>query len=82
MCIRDRLLRVNYIQLQRKNNNIHGLIIKTKTILGFKVSQIQVNIIMMCASQSKKLIIGFGFYAKIEIYNNPVICNEIIIIFY
>ena len=31
------LLRVNYIQLQRKNNNFHGLTIKTKRILGLKL---------------------------------------------
>ena len=43
------LLRVNYIQLQRKSNNFYGLTIKTKIILGLKLSQIQVHISMKCA---------------------------------
>ena len=46
------LLRVNYIQLQRKSNNFHGLTIKTKRILGLKLSQIQVHMIMTCALQN------------------------------
>ena len=40
------LLRVNYIQLQRKNNNLHGLTIKTKRIFGLKLGKIQSNSIM------------------------------------
>ena len=39
-------LRVNYIQLKRTNNNFHGLKIKTKRILGLKIEQIQVQIIL------------------------------------
>ena len=50
------LLRVNYIQLQRKSNNFHGLTIKTKRILGLKIGQIQVHIIMTCACFGKILV--------------------------
>ena len=46
------LLRVNYIQLQRKSDNFHGLTVKTKRILGLKLGQIQVHIIMTCALHS------------------------------
>ena len=43
------LLRVNYIQLQRKSDNFQELTIKkTKRILGLKLGQIQVQMIMMC----------------------------------
>ena len=45
-------LRANYIQLQRKNYNFHGLTIKTKMILGLKLGQIQVHIIMTFALRS------------------------------
>ena len=41
------LLHVNYIQLQTKSNNFHGLTVKTKWILGLKPVQIQVQTIMM-----------------------------------
>ena len=40
------LLRVNYIQLQRGSNNFHGLTIETKRILGLKLVEMQVKIIM------------------------------------
>ena len=43
------LLRVNYIQLQRKSKNFHGLRIKTKRILGLILVQIQAHIYMTCA---------------------------------
>ena len=46
---RSLLLRVNYIQLQRKSNNSHGLTIKTKGIMGLKLGQIQGYVIMTCA---------------------------------
>ena len=46
------LWRINYIQLQRKSNNFHELTIKTKRILGLKLGQIQVHIIMTCALRS------------------------------
>ena len=46
------LLRANYIQLQRKNNNFHGLAIKTKRILRLTLGQIQVHIIMTYALRS------------------------------
>ena len=46
------LLRVNFIQLQRKSNNFHRLTIKTKRILRSKVGQIQVHTIMTCALRS------------------------------
>ena len=44
------LLRVNYIQLQIKSNNFHGLTIKMKRILGLKLGQKQIH--MMCAFPS------------------------------
>ena len=43
------LLRVNYIQLQIKSCNFHGLIIKTKRILRLKLGQIHVN--MTCIAE-------------------------------
>ena len=46
------LLVVNYIHLQRKSNNFHGLTIKTKRILGLKLGQLQIHIIMTCALRS------------------------------
>ena len=46
------LLFVKYIQFQRNSNSFHGLTIKTKRILGLKLGQIQVHIIMTCAWQS------------------------------
>ena len=49
------LLRVNYIQLQLQ---LHGLTIKTKRILGLKLGQIQVHIIMKCAWRSAIGCIG------------------------
>ena len=36
------LLHINYIKLQRRSNNFHGLKIKTKRFLGLKPVQIQV----------------------------------------
>ena len=51
------LLRVNYIQLQRKSNNFHGLTIKTKRILGLKLGQIQVHMIMTRAFRSVLLYV-------------------------
>ena len=46
------LLRVIHIHLQSKSNNFHGLTIKTKRILGLKLGQIQVHIIMTYALRS------------------------------
>ena len=44
-------LRVNYIQLQRKSNDFHGLTIKTKRILGLELGQIQVHVIVTCVER-------------------------------
>ena len=49
LLLRLLLLRVNYIKLQRKSNNFHGLTIRTKRILGLKLGKIQVHIILTCA---------------------------------
>ena len=56
------LLRINYIQLQRKSNNFHGLTIKkTKRILGLKFGKIQVHIIMTCVWRIA-IVFFFFFY--------------------
>ena len=44
------LITFNYIE--RKSNNFHELTIKTKRILGLKLGQIQLRIIMTCAWRS------------------------------
>ena len=61
------LLRVNYIQLQIKSNNFHKLTIKTKRILGLKLGQIQIHIIMTCAWRSA---------FQIKILKNIICCSS------
>ena len=73
------LLRVNYIQLQRKIDNFHGLTIKTKRIFGLKLGQIQIHIIIRCALWSAIVCIGSTPFSACS-YITAMECKKITVI--